>query len=218
MRNLGDGGDKEVTTRRFAMRPNTLICGIDEVGRGSLAGPILSVAALFTCWDVGCSEVTDSKKLTPKSRRRLFPLISRSKTLIDFGIGIGTVEEINNFGIDFANEQAFIRAVNSLPVKPNWLIVDGVKGVPDWSAKQDVVPKADDVYPVVGAASIIAKVIRDDMMIELSEDYPDYAWGSNKGYGSKAHREALQVHGWCEHHRLKFISNIVPLRTGACYQ
>lgn len=196
------------------MKPDTLICGIDEVGRGCLAGPIVAVAALFTGWDPGVPGVDDSKKLNDRTRRRLFRGLCRSPFLVDFGIGIGTVDEIDSAGIDHANIMAFSRAVESLPTQPNWLIVDGEKGVPGWHTNQEVVPKADGLYPVVGAASILAKVIRDDMMCELGQDYPAYKWHSNAGYGSKAHRDALQAVGPCVHHRKKFIRKIVEPQTG----
>lgn len=197
------------------MKPTTMICGLDEVGRGPLAGPILAVAALFAGWDPGVPDVDDSKKLSKGERKRLFPKICRSPYLVDFGIGIGTVEEINEKGIDTANTLAFSRAVDALPTRPNWLIVDGVKGVPGWNhLNQECVPKADALYPVVGAASILAKVIRDEMMRELGKEYPAYCWASNSGYGAKKHRDALQSVGPTIHHRKKFIRKIVTPQTG----
>lgn len=197
----------------LAVKPTTMICGIDEVGRGCLAGPIVAVAALFKGWEPGVPGVDDSKKLKPAVRRKLLKMLCRSPFLVDFGIGIGTVDEINDAGIDHANMIAFSRAVESLPLRPNWIVVDGMKGVPGWHQNQEVVPKADGLYPVVGAASIIAKVIRDDMMAELGQIYPEYKWWSNAGYGSKDHREALKAIGPCAHHRKKFISKIVSPQT-----
>mgnify|MGYP003417566525 CR=1 FL=1 len=191
--------------------PQTLICGIDEVGRGSLAGPILSVAALFKGWAVGCVGVDDSKKLTPKKREEAFRRLLRSEELIDFGVGEVGVDEIDRIGIDQANIFAFDRAVKALPVRPNYIIVDGVKGAPGFYPHEMLVtPQADGKYPVVGAASILAKVIRDSLMEELHREHPIYAWGSNKGYGSKEHIEALRMHGATIHHRPLFIRDIVP--------
>jgi len=196
---------------RQAHYPQTLICGVDEVGRGCLAGPILSVAALFKGWVVGCSGVDDSKKLTPKKRDEVFKKILRSDELIDFGIGEVSVEEIDRMGIDQANIFAFDRAVKSLPIRPNYIIVDGLKGVPGFYPNEMLVtPQADGKYPVVGAASILAKVIRDSLMEELHRHHPVYAWNSNKGYGSKEHIAALRLHGSTTHHRPLFIRDIIP--------
>lgn len=191
--------------------PQTLICGVDEVGRGCLAGPIISVAALFRGWVTGCEGVDDSKKLTPKRRSELFKTILRSEELVDFGIGEVGVEEIDRVGIDQANIFAFDRAVKALPYRPNYVIVDGIKGVPGFYPQEMLVlPKADGLYEVVGAASILAKVIRDSLMGELHTRYPIYAWNSNKGYGSQEHITALRQHGPTIHHRPLFIRDIVP--------
>lgn len=104
--------------------------------------------------------------------------------------------------------------MNALPLRPNWVVVDGDTGIPGWHSDQEVVPKADALYPVVGAASILAKVIRDDIMIELGQAYPAYHWHSNAGYGAPAHREALKTVGPCLHHRKKFIRKIITPQTG----
>ncbi len=189
--------------------PQTLICGIDEVGRGCLAGPILSVAALFKGWKTG-SAVNDSKKMSPIKRAAIFQEILKSEELIDFGVGEVTVEEIDKMGIDQANIFAFYRAVQALPYRPNFLVIDGLKGVPGFDkSEMKVMPKADEDFPVVGAASILAKVIRDSLMAELHADFPMYAWKDNKGYGSRAHIAALKQHGPCIHHRPLFIRDII---------
>lgn len=190
--------------------PQTLISGVDEVGRGCFAGPLLSVATLFRGWSVGCEDVDDSKKLSAKKRDRVFKNILKSTELIDFGIGESSVEEIDKIGIDQANIFAMDRAVKALPCRPNFVVVDGVKGVPGfYHHEMLVVPKADGLYPVVGAASILAKVIRDALMDELHSIYPQYAWNSNKGYGTKDHIEALRTHGSTVHHRPLFIRDFV---------
>lgn len=193
--------------------PKTLICGIDEVGRGCLAGPLVAVAALFKGWDVGCPDVDDSKKIHKKRRRKVFRGILWSPELIDFGIGQVSVEEINDTGIDRANATAFHRAVSRLSTRPNYLVVDGNEGVPGWGPNQRAEPKADGTYEVVGAASILAKVIRDAYMDELNILYPGYKWESNKGYGSKAHILGIRALGPTRFHRTKFISKIVNNQT-----
>lgn len=189
--------------------PQTLICGVDEVGRGCLAGPIVSVAALFKTWDVNCP-VDDSKKLSAKKRLTIFSDLLRCSELIDFGIGEVTVEEIDQVGIDRANVFAFDRAIKALPVRPNFLIIDGVKRAPGFYPHEMLVsPKADGAYPVVGAASVLAKVIRDGLMDELHNEFPAYAWDSNKGYGSREHIVALKSLGPTVHHRSLFIREII---------
>lgn len=194
--------------------PQTLISGVDEVGRGCLAGPMISVATLFRGWEVGCLGVDDSKKLTAKKREEVFHRILQSSELLDFGVGEVTVEEIDKMGIDQANIFAFDRAVKSLSQRPNYVVVDGVKGVPGFYPHEMlVVPKADGTYPVVGAASILAKVIRDALMDELHVRHPAYAWNSNKGYGSKDHIAALKQHGATNHHRPMFIRSIISSQT-----
>lgn len=203
-----------INLNRQASFPQTLICGIDEVGRGCLAGPIVSVAALFKTWDVGCKGVDDSKKLSGKNRAIVFSSLLRSPELIDFGIGDVGVEEINQMGIDQANILAFDRAIKSLPIRPNFIIVDGNKGAPGFYPHEMLVePQADGTYPVVGAASIIGKVIRDGLMDELHVSHPNYAWNNNKGYGSKTHITALKAYGATQHHRKLFIREIIKTQT-----
>jgi ribonuclease HII len=190
--------------------PATLICGVDEVGRGCLAGPMLSVAALFRSWNTGCPDVDDSKKLSPKKREKLFRELLHSPDLLDFGVGEVAVEEIDKMGIDQANVLAFDRAVKALRTRPNFLVVDGLRGAPGWHHNEMLVtPQADGKYPVVGAASILAKVIRDSLMVELHSRHPVYAWNSNKGYGSPDHITALKSHGPTPHHRSLFIREII---------
>lgn len=191
-----------------------LICGIDEVGRGSLAGPILSVATLFRGYDTGCSEVDDSKKLTPKKREKVFRQLRRSPFLVDFGIGEVSADEINDIGIDEANAVSFVRAVRNLPMNPSFIIIDGKDALRGWDPLcMKAEPRADGKYPVVSAASVIAKVIRDHYMVELSSKFPGYAWESNKGYGTPAHTAGLELLGPTRFHRSRFIRNIVPNHT-----
>jgi len=192
-----------------------LICGIDEVGRGSLAGPLISVATLFIGHATGCPDVDDSKKMTPKRRERTFKQLCCSPFLVDFGIGQVSVPEINERGIDWANAESFLRAVNNLPTKPAHIIIDGVNGLKGGGHHSiQVEPKADGKYPVVSAASILAKVIRDAYMIELDSLYPGYRWGQNKGYGTQDHILGIKSLGATRFHRTRFISKIVSPQTG----
>lgn len=196
------------------------IAGIDEVGRGALAGPLVAVAAMFRFWlDWKWDEVTtarspilgvnDSKKLTPTRRRDTFHRILNSGRLIGFGLGEVSASEIDEHGIEWANRSAFERAVKDLPSKPTFLIIDGNNPLYGWETTlQRNEPRADGRWWPVGAASIIAKVIRDDYMTELGRDYPDYGWDRNSGYGSKYHQEAIQRIGPCRLHRIRFIGKL----------
>lgn len=198
------------------------IAGLDEVGRGSLAGPLIAVAALFRFWaEQGWAEeietprspipgVDDSKKLTPTKRRTVFHKILNSGRLVGFGLGEVSVQEIDDHGIEWANRLAFKRAAEDLPSKPTYFLIDGDNPLLDWERDlQRNEPRADGRWWPVGAASILAKVIRDDYMAELGQDYPAYGWERNAGYGSKYHQEAIQRVGPCRLHRTKFIGKIV---------
>lgn len=193
------------------------ICGLDEVGRGALAGPMMAVASLFhlpdnwTWSDVDTHNspipgVNDSKKLTATKRRDVFHHILRSNQIIDFGIGEVSVTEIDNHGIEWANRQAFERAVKELRIGPNYILVDGDHPLYGWDMRlQHNEPKADGRWWPVGAASILAKVIRDSFMAELGRDFPRYQWASNAGYGSDAHQLAIIENGPCNLHRRQFV-------------
>lgn len=197
-----------------------LVCGLDEVGRGALAGPLVAVASLFsapntdeatwrTVW-TPIPGVNDSKKLPHKKRRDVFHRILRSDILVDFGIGEVSVEEINQHGIDWANRKVFERAVKDLKWMPNHILVDGDEPLYGWNMMdQRFEPQGDRRWWPTGAASILAKVIRDSFMAELAKDFELYGWDRNAGYGSDEHRAALVDFGPCIHHRKQFISKIV---------
>jgi len=195
-----------------------LVCGLDEVGRGCLAGPIMAVAALFDQRPGPCpiAGVKDSKAYgDPAVRLRVFQHILESPYLIDFGVGEGSVEEIDAQGIDVANQLAFSRAVGSIKQPFNLLIVDGDKPLKDCKVPQSVEPKADAKYWTVSAASVLAKVIRDRMMHEVALLYPQYDLMSNAGYGTPKHISALKAYGSVPGlHRSKFIRKFIT-REGA---
>jgi ribonuclease HII len=174
-----------------------------------------AVAAMFEVpkdfsWDRKLSPiegVTDSKKFSSrKAREVVFRRILKSSYLVDFGLGEATVEEINEHGIDEANRLAFYRAWSSLKPAPSYMLVDGDKPAPAFSYSQQMnKPKADFLWWPVGAASILAKVIRDNHMAELGADFPCYDWASNAGYGSPVHLQALKEFGASPLHRSKFV-------------
>lgn len=199
------------------MKDWTLVTGFDEVGRGSLAGPIVAVAATFVnqenleIMSSPIKGLNDSKKFSNRNgRRRVFETLIRSPHLIEFGIGFSWVEEINKIGIDAANQEVFHQALENLQHEPDLLIVDGVNYVPSFQRKfQHVEPKADGKYYPVAAASILAKVIRDELMQELDSVWPQYGWKENFGYGTDSHCAALKQHGPCELHRKNFVRKIL---------
>ncbi len=199
-----------------------LICGLDEVGRGALAGPLMAVASAFMVpgkwvwWEeyemdnTPVSGVDDSKKLSPTKRREVFHRILRRESFVDFGIGEVSADEINNIGVDRANSLAFERAVKDLKCDPGYILIDGDNPLFGWDMqRQHHESKADGRYWPVGAASILAKVIRDSYMAELGADHPEYGWDRNSGYGSKHHQDAIQRIGPCQLHRTQFIRKLM---------
>jgi ribonuclease HII len=196
---------------------DNLICGIDEVGRGSLAGPIMAVAALFrgpsdfSLPAMPVQGLKDSKAFAnANTRSAVFYTLLRSPALVDFGIGCVWEGEIDEIGIEEANAKAFYSALKDLRDEPDQLYVDGNKPVRHFQrGRQIVKPKADSLFWPVSAASILAKTIRDNLMKELHKDYPAYDWKGNAGYGTPKHEEALRKLGPTPYHRKKFIQKIL---------
>ena len=180
------------------------ICGIDEVGRGCLAGPVYSAAVVldqntnFESKDF--NQINDSKKLSEKKREKLFDyIIDISK----FGIGICTVEEIDHLGIQQAVKVSMIRAVESLEIQPDHLLIDNMKL--DLDIPQTSIIKGDQISKSISSASIIAKVSRDNLMKnQISNNFPMYKFEKNKGYGTKEHMDAIKTFGITKQHRKSF--------------
>ena len=175
-----------------------MIVGVDEAGRGPLAGPVVA-AAVVLCAD-GIEGVNDSKKLTAARRDRLFDQIHARCSV---GVGMATVEEIDELNILWATMLAMTRAVDALGVEPSEVLVDGNR-CPKWKYVSRAIVGGDALEPAISAASIIAKVTRDRMMVEADALYPDYGWASNKGYGAPVHLEALRRLGPTPLHRRSF--------------
>jgi ribonuclease HII len=196
-----------------------LVCGIDEVGRGSFAGPLIAAAAVFASdkevtWLPKTSplpNLKDSKAYaSPEKREAIYKQLMALPTLVDFGIGEASVEIINERGIDYANALAFHSAITALKTPPNWLLVDGSNPVGTWAySQQEFAPKGDSKWWPVSAASVIAKVVRDKMMAELATEFPGYGWDHNAGYGTEEHQEAIRRLGPTIHHRIQFIKNVL---------
>lgn len=183
-----------------------LICGIDEVGRGPLAGPVYTAAVVLPP-DCSILYVNDSKKLSEKKREELYDVIMEKALAV--GIGCNPPERIDEINILNATKEAMIKAVKSLSVKPATLLIDAVhlEGMDDYN--QVSIIKGDAKSISIAAASIVAKVTRDRIMKEEAYKYPEYHFDSNKGYGSQDHIEAIKKYGPCPIHRRSFIGNFV---------
>ena len=176
------------------------IAGVDEVGRGPLAGPVVAAAVILSKDGIG-EELFDSKKISPKKREELNEIIL-SKAL---GVGIGTIgqEEIDLLNILQATLKAMSLAVKNLPISPDFLLIDGLQGL-TLPISQKPIRKGDQLSNSISAASIVAKVTRDRMMLECHQRFPQYNFAKHKGYGTKEHRKAIEKFGVCELHRKTF--------------
>ena len=175
------------------------IAGIDEVGRGPLVGPVVTAAVILPK-DFYDERINDSKKLTEKKRELLYDVIMENA--ISVGIGISSEDVIDDINILEATKKAMIEAVNNLSVKPEHLLIDAVKLNVD--IPQTSIIKGDAKSESIAAASIIAKVTRDRMMIELDKEHPEYDFKHNKGYGTKKHIDAIEKYGILKEHRKTF--------------
>jgi ribonuclease HII len=175
-----------------------MIAGVDEAGRGPLAGPVVA-AAVILC-NGGINGLDDSKKLSAKKRQILEIEI---KSRCQWAIGMASVEEIDQINILQATMLAMIRAVEALAMEPAMILVDGNR-LPCWHYAAKAVIGGDAIHPCISAASIIAKEHRDRLMVKADAEFPGYGWASNKGYGAKAHMEALRRLGPSPLHRRSF--------------
>lgn len=178
-----------------------VIAGVDEVGRGSLAGPVVSAAVIFTNRNIPINGINDSKKLTPKRRQILYDeIISIAKC----AIGFASVEEINLYNILESTKLSMKRALINLNLELDYVLVDGNQAPSvKWPIKTII--KGDNLSISIAAASIIAKVHRDKIMDNLHKEYPHYNWNQNKGYGTKKHIDAIKLDGITKYHRKNFI-------------
>lgn len=178
-----------------------LICGVDEAGRGPLAGPVCAAAVILPP-NHNIPGLNDSKKLSDKKRRELYPLIKEQA--VAYGIAFASEQEIDDINILQATFLAMQRAIDQLSVKPDFALIDGNREK-DFGVPVKTVVHGDSLSASIAAASVLAKVTRDDLMLKLSEQYPQYAFDIHKGYGTKAHYEAISVHGPCPIHRMTFL-------------
>lgn len=188
--------EKELSDKGFSV-----VCGVDEAGRGPLCGPVVAAAVVLPMGLV-IDGLNDSKKLTEKKREALFDVICREA--IAYSIAYGSVEEINELNILEANLLAMRRAIDGLSVKADFALIDG-NIARDFQIPARAVVHGDAISPSIAAASILAKVTRDRLCIELDRAYPEYGIAKHKGYGTKAHCEALRKYGPSLIHRTLFV-------------
>ena len=183
----------------------SVICGIDEAGRGPLCGPVCAAAVILP---QGCEieGLNDSKKLSEKKREALYDVIKEKA--VAYGIAMATAKEIDEINILQATYLAMRRAAEALSVQPDCALIDG-NGKPGLPIEQRTIVKGDSKSISVAAASILAKVTRDRYMVEMDRFYPQYAFAQHKGYGTKLHYERIEAYGLCPEHRRTFLKKIL---------
>ena len=196
---------KEIEENLYEQGCNS-ICGIDEAGRGPLAGPVV-VAAVIMPRNSMIEGVNDSKKVSEKKREALYEQILQEA--ISYGIGIIDQKEIDNINILNATKKGLTTAVQALTVRPDRIIVDALEHIDTCHIPYTSIIKGDAKCYSIAAASIIAKVTRDRIMRQWDEIYPQYGFAKHKGYGTKAHIEAIKEYGLTPIHRLSFVKNII---------
>ena len=193
--------DKLKFEKEEELKGNFLIAGVDEVGRGPLAGPVC-VAAVIMPLDDLIDGVDDSKKLSEKKRNLLFEQIKEKA--ICYHIEMVDEETIDKINILEATKLCMKKAIEGLSLKPDVVLIDAISKL-DTDVNLRGIIKGDALSYSIGCASILAKVTRDNLMVELAKEYPEYGFEKHKGYGTKVHIEALKEHGPCVHHRLSFL-------------
>ena len=182
------------------------ICGIDEAGRGPLAGPVYAAAVILPL-GLEITGLNDSKKLSEKKREELFDVICEKA--VDFSIGIADEKEIDEINILNATFLAMKRAVDGLKIKPDYALIDGNRYPRIGGVTEETIVKGDGKSMSVAAASILAKVSRDRYMLEIAEKYPQYCFEKHKGYGTKLHYEMLEKYGISPVHRKFFLKKLL---------
>ena len=184
--------------------PVSAVAGIDEAGRGCLAGPVVAAAVILPA-ELVIDGLNDSKKLTDKKRRELYDVITQNA--VSYGIAMASEREIDEINILQATFLAMQRAIDKLDVRPDLALIDGNRAK-DFGLPVRTIVKGDSLSASIAAASILAKVTRDRLMEELDEAYPQYGFAVHKGYGTKRHYEALREYGPCPIHRRTFLKKL----------
>ncbi len=183
------------------LKKNRREAGLDEAGRGCYAGPVFAAAVILPA-DFHHHLLNDSKQVSEKNRELLRPIIE--KDAIAFAVASASVEEIDSINILQASYLAMHRAIAALKKKPEFLLIDGNRFKPYPKIQHTCVIKGDGKFASIAAASILAKTYRDEYMYRIHEEFPQYQWNRNKGYGTATHRKALEVYGLTPHHRKSF--------------
>ncbi|MBP9031822.1 MAG: ribonuclease HII [Dysgonomonadaceae bacterium] len=183
------------------MHPDMIEAGCDEAGRGCLAGPVFAAAVVLPS-DFECDELNDSKQLSEKQRNRLRPLIEEQA--LSFAVAMCSNAEIDELNILWASVEAMHRALSKLVIMPQHILVDGNRFRNYEQIPHTCVVGGDAVYLSIAAASVLAKTYRDEYMTNLAREFPRYDWDCNKGYPTKAHREAIRKYGITPYHRKSF--------------
>lgn len=178
-----------------------VVCGVDEAGRGPLAGPVCAAAVILP-ENVEIEGLNDSKKLTEAKREKLFDIILEKA--ISYSVAFGTVEEIEEHNILNATFLAMNRAIEGLQVRPDYALIDGNRVPKGITVECETVVKGDAKSASIAAASVLAKVTRDRLLLRYAEKYPEYGFEKHKGYGTAAHYDAVRAHGLCPVHRPSF--------------
>lgn len=181
------------------------VCGVDEAGRGPLAGPVCAAAVILPP-ETEIEGVNDSKKLSEKKREALFDIIKEQA--VSYSIAFASVEEIEEINILNATMLAMKRAVEGLSVKADYAMIDGNR-LPDLSIDSEFIIKGDAKSMSIACASILAKVSRDRLLYKYAEEFPEYHFEKHKGYGTKTHVEAIKKYGPCKYHRPSFLKKIL---------
>lgn len=190
---------------KYISQGKNLICGVDEAGRGPLAGPVCAAAVIMPEGLI-IEGVNDSKKLTSKKREKLFDIIKNEA--ICYSVAFASASEIDEINILNATHLAMTRAVEGLEKVPEVVLVDG-NSLPKWYYDSEAIIKGDAVCHSIACASILAKVSRDRLMLLEAEKYPQYSFEKHKGYGTKVHVQALKEYGPCPIHRKTFLKKIL---------
>lgn len=184
----------------------SVVCGVDEAGRGPLAGPVCAAAVILP-QGIIIEGLDDSKKLSEKKREALYDIITEKA--ISYCVAYGTVEEIEEYNILGATFLAMNRAIEGLSVKPDFALIDGNRVPKNIKIKCETVVKGDSKSMSIAAASILAKVTRDRLLYQYDSEFPQYGFAKHKGYGTAAHYSAIKENGICKYHRKSFLKNVL---------
>lgn len=193
--------EKAAMTRGFK-----LICGVDEAGRGPLAGPVCAAAVILP-EGIVIEGLNDSKKLSESKREKLFDVITEKA--VSYSVAFGTLEEIEELNILEATFLAMNRAINGLSVKSDYALIDGNRTPKGIEIPCETIVKGDSLSASIAAASVLAKVTRDRLLAEYDKKYPEYNFKKHKGYGTREHTELILKHGPCEIHRRSFLKKLL---------